>query len=109
MWRSTRSEAQKVVNVAIKAALKEESDTPEDMERRLKEKGIECKYKIEEGRLKYSSYSYQGVPIKGQDVGFTAKQLQARLDKNLEVKKEQSQQVKPDIEHKQKRGRGMGF
>ncbi|WP_026632648.1 relaxase/mobilization nuclease domain-containing protein [Dyadobacter alkalitolerans] len=104
-----QEEAQKAVNMAIKAALKEESDTPEDMERRLKEKGIECKYKIEEGRLKYSSYSYQGVPIKGQDVGFTAKQLQARLDKNLEVKKEQSQQVKPEPEHKQKRNPRMGF
>ncbi|GGC14948.1 relaxase/mobilization nuclease domain-containing protein [Dyadobacter sediminis] len=96
-----QEKAQKVINIAIKAALKEESDSPEDMERRLKEKGIECRYKIEEGRLKHSSYSYQNVPIKGQDVGFTAKHLQDRLDKNQEIRKEHLQQVKP--EHKQKR------
>ncbi|MEO6282410.1 MAG: relaxase/mobilization nuclease domain-containing protein [Dyadobacter sp.] len=102
-----QEDAQKAVNIAIKAALKEKSHDPDDMERRLKEKGIECKYKVEEGKLKYSSYSYQGVPIKGQDVGFTAKQLQARLDKNLEFKKEQ--QIKPEQENQQKRRRGMGF
>ena len=102
-------EAQKAVSVAIKSALKEKSDSPEDMERRLKEKGIECKYKVEEGKLKYSSYSYQGTPIKGQDVGFTAKQLQARLDKNQEIKKEQAQQIKPEQENKPKRGKSMGF
>ena len=50
------------------------------MERRLKEKGIECKYTVENGNLKYSSYSYGGVPIKGQDVGFTAKQLQSQIN-----------------------------
>lgn len=78
-----QEEAQKFINLAIKEALKHKCNTPEDMERRLKEKGIECKYTVEGGKLKYSSYSYQGVPIKGQDVGFTAKQLQQRLDKAL--------------------------
>ena len=97
-------EAQKMVNIAIKAALKEKSDSPEDMERRLKEKGIECKYKIEEGKLKYSSYSYQDTPIKGQDVGFTAKQLQVKLEKNLELKKENVQDVEPKQEFKISRG-----
>lgn len=76
-------EAQRVVHLAIKEALKEKLTSPEDTERRLKEKGIECRFKLEEGKLKYSSYRYQGVPIKGQDVGFTARQLQASLDKNL--------------------------
>ncbi|GAB3179667.1 relaxase/mobilization nuclease domain-containing protein [Telluribacter humicola] len=76
-------EAQQVVQLAIREALKEKSHNPVDMERRLKEKGIECRYQLEGGKLKYSSYCYQGVPIKGQDVGFTAKQLQTRLDKNL--------------------------
>ena len=102
-------EAQKAVSIAIKSALKEKSDSPEDMERRLKEKGIECKYKVEEGKLKYSSYSYQGTPIKGQDVGFTAKQLQARLDKNQEIKKEQTQQIKPEQENKPQRRKGMSY
>lgn len=76
-------EAQRVVHLAIKEALKDKTDSSEVMERLLKAKGIECRFKLEEGKLKYSSYCYQGVPIKGQDVGFTARQLQARLDKNL--------------------------
>lgn len=76
-------EAQRVVHLAIKEALKAKADSPEKIEQRLKEKGIECRFKLEEGKLKYSGYCYQGVPIKGQDVGFTARQLQARLDKNL--------------------------
>ena len=100
-----QEEAQKMVNLAIKAALKEKSDTPEDMEERLKKEGIECKYKVEEGKLKYSSYSYQGVPIKGQDVGFTAKQLQARLDKNQQLVQEQEK--KPQQEQKRRRGLGL--
>ncbi|HEV7347424.1 relaxase/mobilization nuclease domain-containing protein [Telluribacter sp.] len=76
-------EAQQVVQLAIQEALKAKLKSPADIERRLKEKGIECRYQLEGGKLKYSSYCYQGIPIKGQDVGFTAKQLQARLDKNL--------------------------
>jgi hypothetical protein len=80
-----QKEAQKVVNLAIKGALKQKCKSPEELERRLKEKGIECKFTLEEGKIKYSSYSYQGVPIKGQDVGFTAKQLQARLEINLSL------------------------
>jgi hypothetical protein len=86
-------EAQRVVHLAIKEALKEKTTLPEDIERRLREKGIECRFKLEEGKLKYSSYCYQGVPIKGQDVGFTARQLQARLDKNLLIK--EVEKVKP--------------
>jgi hypothetical protein len=82
-----RREAQKVVNLAIKEALKQKCKCPEDLERWLKEKGIECKFTAEEGKLKYSSYSYQGVPIKGQDVGFTAKQLQRKIEGNLLVNK----------------------
>ena len=82
-------EAQNFVNLAIKGALKRKCNAPEDLERQLKEKGIECKFTIEEGKLKYSSYSYQGVPIKGQDVGFTAKQLQSRFDTELEIKNNQ--------------------
>jgi hypothetical protein len=88
-----RTEAQRVVNLAIKQALKQKCKTPEDLERRLKEKGIESKFTVEEGRLKYSSYSYQGVAIKGQDVGFTAKQLQMRLVKNQMITKSRKQQI----------------
>lgn len=86
-------EAQKVVHLAIKEALKEKANSPEKIEQRLKENGIECRFKLEEGKLKYSSYCYQGVPIKGQDVGFTARQLQASLDKNL--LKMEVEKVKP--------------
>lgn len=86
-------EAQRVINLAIKDALKAKTTSPEDMERRLSEKGIECRFKSEEGKIKYSSYGYQGVSIKGRDVGFTARQLQANLDKNL-LKKE-AEKVNP--------------
>jgi hypothetical protein len=79
----SQKEAQKFVNRAIKDSLKQKCHTPEDLERRLKEKGIESKFTLDGGKLKYSSYSYQGVPIKGQDVGFTAKQLRAQFDRNL--------------------------
>jgi hypothetical protein len=79
-----QKEAQKVVNLAIKEALKQKCKSPEELERRLKEKGIGCKFTVDEGKIKYSSYSFQGVPIKGQDVGFTAKQLQSKFDRNIE-------------------------
>lgn len=85
----SQKEAQKFVNGAIKGALKQKCNGPEELERRLNEKGIECKFTLDEGKIKYSSYSYQGVPIKGQDVGFTAGQLQIRLNKSLEVKRGQ--------------------
>lgn len=78
-----RKEAQKVVNLAIKEALKQKCKSPDELERRLKENGIECKFTVEEGKLKYSSYWYRGVPIKGQDVGFTAKHIQGKLESNL--------------------------
>ncbi|MCF2489688.1 relaxase/mobilization nuclease domain-containing protein [Dyadobacter sp. CY347] len=75
-----QKEVQKFVNLAIREAFKKKCSSPEDLERQLKEKGIECKFTVEEGRLKYSSYSYRWVPIKGQDVGFTAKRLQHLFD-----------------------------
>lgn len=84
-----RKEAQRVVNLAIKEALKRKCRTPEELERRLNEKGIECKFTVDKGSLKYSSYRYQGVPIKGQDVGFTAKQLQSRFDTGTRLKNRQ--------------------
>lgn len=82
-----RKEAQKVVNSAIRTALKQKSKSLDELEFRLKEEGIECKFTVEDGKLRYSSYVYQGVPVKGQDVGFTAKQIQILLDENLEVRK----------------------
>jgi hypothetical protein len=88
-----QKEAQKVVNLAIKGALKQKCKSPEELERRLKEKGVECKFTVQEGELKYYSYSYQGVPIKGQDVGFTAKQLQMRLSNNQQIRKSQTKQI----------------
>jgi len=84
-----QEQAQKIVNKTIKMALNENLGTLEEMQRHLEERGIECRYKMEEGKLKFSSYSYQGVPIQGRDAGFTAQELQARLDKNLEFKNEQ--------------------
>lgn len=78
-------EAQKVVHLAIKDVLKQKCKTLEDLEHRLKEKGIECNFTVEAGRLKYSSYSYKDVPIKGQDVGFTAKRLSLKMGKNREI------------------------
>jgi hypothetical protein len=89
-----RKEAQKVINLAIKQALKQKCISPEELELRLNEKGIECKFTVEEGKLKYSSYSYQGIPIKGQDIGFTAKQLQFRLNYCKELRIAQSQNSK---------------
>ncbi|WP_026629431.1 relaxase/mobilization nuclease domain-containing protein [Dyadobacter alkalitolerans] len=80
-----RKEAQKVVNLAIKKALKQGCKTLEDLERRLKEKGIDCKFTMEKGRLKYSSYNYQGMPVKGQDVGFVAKQINQLLETNASI------------------------
>lgn len=74
--------AQKVVNLAIRDALKKGCKTFGDLELRLKEKGVECKYSLDEGRLKSTSYCYQGVPITGQDVGFTANKLQDSLVRN---------------------------
>ncbi|MGX5858595.1 relaxase/mobilization nuclease domain-containing protein [Dyadobacter jiangsuensis] len=89
-----RKEAQEVVNLAIKGVLKQKCKSPEELERRLKEKGIDCKFTLEEGKIKYSSYSYKGVPIKGQDVGFTAKQLQNGLNNGAGRHKNPKQQLK---------------
>lgn len=80
----SQKEAQEVVNLAIRAALKQKCKSPEELKRRLNDKGIECKFILDEGKIKYSSYSYQGAPIKGQNVGFTGGQLQRNLDKNLQ-------------------------
>lgn len=89
-----RKEAQKVVTLAIREALGKKCKTLSELELCLKKKGIECKFTMETGKLKYSSYSYQGVPIKGQDVGFTARQLQSRLDSNSIIKKGKKLQIK---------------
>jgi hypothetical protein len=86
----SQKEAQKVVNLAIRGALKLKCKSPEELERRLNDKGIECKFTLEAGKIKYSSYSYQGVPIKGQDVGFTAKQINQRLEVNVSRSKKQN-------------------
>ncbi|KAA0990410.1 relaxase/mobilization nuclease domain-containing protein [Dyadobacter aurulentus] len=80
-----RREAQRVINLAVKDALKHKCVTPFDVERLLEEKGIQCKFTVYDGELKYSSYIFQGVPLSGQDVGFTAKQLQKQLDRNALV------------------------
>ena len=74
-----QKEAQKFVNLAIKEALKRKCKSSKELERQLKEMGIECKFMLDEGRIKYSSYKYQGVSIKGQDVGFSAKQVQLKM------------------------------
>lgn len=81
-------EGQKVINLAIKAALRQGCKTTDDLERRLHEKGIECTFLVENGALSSSSYRYNGVRIKGQDIGFTAKELQAKLDKSSSIFKE---------------------
>lgn len=81
-----RKEAQKFINSAIKEALRQKCKNPEELERQLNDKGVDCKFTVVDGRFKYSSYSYRGVSLKGQDVGFTSKVLQNRLDKNFEKK-----------------------
>lgn len=104
-----QKEAQKVVNLAIRGALKQKCKSPEELERRLKQKGIECKFTVDEGKIKYSSYCYQGVPIKGQDVGFTAKQLQVVFDKNFDQINKNLIQVKSEQEIRQKLGQARGL
>jgi vacuolar-type H+-ATPase catalytic subunit A/Vma1 len=51
-----QEEAQKFINLAIKDALKQKCKSAAELERRLKDKGIECKFTVEEGEIKYSSY-----------------------------------------------------
>ena len=89
-----QKEAQMFVNLAIKAALKQKCKSPEELEQHLKKKGIECKFTVQEGKLKYSSYRYQGVAIKGQDVGFTAKRLQIQLSDSQQNKKLQRKRLR---------------
>lgn len=86
-------EAQKVVNFAIKEALKQKCKSSMELEIQLREMGIECKFVVEDGRLRYSSYGYNGASIKGQDVGFTAKQLQIRLDKNSNLRPQKKRYI----------------
>lgn len=81
---NSQKRAQEAVNLAINEALKQKCMSIEELERRLIGKGIECKFTVEKGKLQYSSYSYEGVPIKGQDVGFTSRQLRSKLEKNQE-------------------------
>jgi hypothetical protein len=75
-------EAQKVINLAIRKALNQKCKTIEDLEWRLNAMGIKCIFSKKAGKLEYSSYMYQDTTLKGQNVGFTARQVQARLDKN---------------------------
>ena len=70
-----------------KEALKQKCDSLEEFERRLMENSIACNFTIQSGQLKYSSYSYRGMSVRGQDVGFTATNIQKILDRRLEVKK----------------------
>jgi hypothetical protein len=100
-----QEEAQKFINGAIREALKKKCSSPGELEQQLNQKGIGCKFTLEDSKLKYSSYSYHDVPIKGQDVGFTAKQLQARLEKNQQLSLEQSR----TLSQKQNRKQGLGF
>jgi hypothetical protein len=79
-----REEAQRFVNLAIKEALTQKCTSVENLRLWLNEKGIGCKFTMKEGSLKYSSFSYKGVAIKGQDVGFTAKMLQRQIDHIVE-------------------------
>ncbi|SDF96352.1 Relaxase/Mobilisation nuclease domain-containing protein [Dyadobacter soli] len=89
-----QAEAQKVVSFAIKVALKQKCRTCEDLECRLNKNGIECNFLVQNGKLKYSSYRYKGVSIKGQDVGFTAKQLEAKFREIRTSKMELSREVR---------------
>ncbi|GGM72972.1 hypothetical protein GCM10010967_00530 [Dyadobacter beijingensis] len=88
-----RKEAQKIVNLAIRETLKQKCRTLEDLRRRLRESGIECKFTFDAARLKYSSYHYKGVHVKGQDVGFTAKNLEILLSNNQKKVKFYEQKI----------------
>ncbi|QRR02624.1 relaxase/mobilization nuclease domain-containing protein [Dyadobacter sandarakinus] len=87
--------AQKVINVAIRNALKQKTTTFEDLERQLIDKGIECKFAMEDGKLKYTSYHYSGISLKGQDVGFSARQLQNLLEENFQKGLNRGNRLKP--------------
>lgn len=86
-------EAQKVINLAIKGALRR-CKSLEHLQSILLNDGIECFFGMEDGMLKYSSYGYKGVSIKGQNVGFTAKKLQAQLSKGKELRESQKMSIK---------------
>lgn len=88
-----QSDGQKVINLAIKLALRQGCKRPEELEEQLKSKGIECRFTVEAGMLKSSSYSYRGVQIKGQDVGFSAKLLQTKLNDNRQMRKVKNRQI----------------
>lgn len=77
-----QKEAQAKINKVIKSELKKNCSSIDDLQKVLESNGISCKFKIEGGRLKSSSYQYQGVNIKGQDVGFTSKKLNEVLGEN---------------------------
>ena len=95
----SQKQAQKTIHLAIKEAVRQKCKTFEELERRLKEKGIECHLTVVEGRVKYTSYTYQGMSIKGQDVGFSAKTLETSLIKNQQTR--QSQNKRMSIQFKQ--------
>lgn len=52
-------EGQKVINLAIKAALRQGCKTSDDLERRLHEKGIECTFLVEKGGIEIFQLSLQ--------------------------------------------------
>jgi hypothetical protein len=79
--------AQTYVHRAIKEVLMTKCKTLEELTQRLKQKGIECKFKAEKERLTYSTYIYQRIRFKGQDVGFSAKQLWSKLSSNISFDK----------------------
>nr|WP_295934975.1 relaxase/mobilization nuclease domain-containing protein [uncultured Dyadobacter sp.] len=79
--------AQKYINMALKEALKQKCKTTDDLRCRLEAKGIECKFVKVGDKLKFSTYRFQGVPVKGQDVGFSSQKLQASLSRNTNTKK----------------------
>lgn len=87
--------AQKVINLAIKEALKQKCKTPEDLERQLEDRGIGCKFTVEDGQLRYTSYNYMGMSLKGQDIGFSARHLQNMLEQNLTKQRNRENRIKP--------------
>lgn len=74
-----KEEAQKIINTAVKNALKRGVKTLEELEFRLSETNIRCKFILEGGSLRFSSYHYAGKHLKGQDVGYSSKKLASAL------------------------------
>lgn len=77
-----QKEAQAVIALAVRMALKQKCMTLTDLAQRLQLSRIEAKFTTENDQLKYSSYKYNGVSVKGQDIGFVSSRLQSLLEKN---------------------------